>query len=150
MHRSSGVHGAIREMLLETHRKPPMVASVYRGSFHPPKSIAVRKDIWPDSGNRVRIVRQETVRHPSRMNAMMRTAHPKPTAGMSLWRMIGKMTPPVALPPVVSPMATARLRRNQWPRTATAGLNLYKKYSQDREQRSTHIRTLQQCHTDAE
>ena len=100
------------------------MASTYRGSFHPPRSIAVRKEMWPDSGRRVRMVRQDTIRHAMLTNAMMRTAHPKPTTGMSFSSMIGKMTPPLALPPVASPMASARLLRNQCPRTATEGLKL--------------------------
>ena len=70
------------------------------------------------------MVRHEMTRHPAMTNATMRTAQGKPTRGMSCSRMMGKITPPLALPPVVSPMASARRRRNQCPRTATAGLNL--------------------------
>lgn len=90
-----------------------MVASAYRGSFQPPKSTAVRQEMCPESGKRVRMVRHETVRQPKMTNPTMRTAHGNPTAGMSCSRMIGKITPPLALPPVVRPIARARLRRNQ-------------------------------------
>ena len=72
----------------------------------------------------MRIVKHETVRHAIRMNATMRTAQGKPTTGMSCSRMMGNTTPPLALPPVVSPIANARRRRNQCPSAAIAGLNL--------------------------
>lgn len=107
-----------------TYRKAPIVASVYRGSRNPPKSMAVRRERLPESGSRVRIVRHETVRHARRMKAMMRTAHPKPTLGMSCSSRTGKTTPPLALPPVLSPMTSARRFRNQWLRTAIEGLKL--------------------------
>ena len=71
------------------------------------------------------MVRHAMMRQPMMTKATMRTAQPKPTTGMSCSRMMGNTTPPLALPPVVSPIARARRRRNQCPRTATAGLNLY-------------------------
>ncbi len=46
-------------------------------------------------------------------NAMMRTAQGKPTLGINCPRMMGMITPPLALPPVAIPMAKARLRLNQ-------------------------------------
>lgn len=78
------------------------------------------------------MVTQEMMSNPSRMKPTMRTAHPNPTTGMSFSRMMGKRTPPLALPPVVTPIARARRFLNQCPRTATAGLNLCEVHDDER------------------
>ncbi len=108
----------------DAYKNAPIAASVYRGSRKPPRSIAVRNERWPEVGSLVRMVTQEIMSSPSRMKPTMRTAQPNPTMGISFSRMMGRRTPPLALPPVVTPIASARRFLNQCPRTATAGLNL--------------------------
>ena len=107
-----------------THRNPAIAASTYRTSLNPRRSTAERQETCLESGSRVRMVRHATTRQAMMTNATTRTAQPKPMRGMRCWSMIGKTTPPVALPPSAIPMAEARLRRNQWLITATDGLNL--------------------------
>ena len=107
-----------------THRNPAIAASTYRTSLNPRRSTAERHETRPESGSRVRMVRHATTRQAMMTNATTRTAQPKPIRGMRCWSMMGKTTPPVALPPSAIPMAEARLRRNQWLITATDGLNL--------------------------
>lgn len=73
-------------------------------------------------GNRLRRVRQATLRKPAQTKAMVRIAQGKPTFGARYKIMRGKMMPP--MPPAVHamPVANARRRSNQWPMAARLGL----------------------------
>jgi hypothetical protein len=74
-------------------------------------------------GIRDRTVRLARMSRPSWRNATIRIAQPKPTSGMSLFTMIGRITPPSPDPAATIPTAKARFFKNHEMAELVAGLN---------------------------
>lgn len=124
-----------------------MPARTYFQSRKPSRSIRPRSERLRDGGRRVRMRRHEPARQPRQMNAAARTAQGKPTDAIRRCSMMGKKTPPTELPDATMPIAYARLRLNQCPMTASAGLNLR---SVSPVRRRTGGKSAQACYSHAE